>query len=151
MVQNCERRMLMFSIRLFEGSKCIKAGCNLSTTFVFFFCVFMCFPIRVFCICVFVMVVVFLKSQMTERRTIRSQRHWPQESVHVYLCVCVFFLICVCVCLWRLENGQGNNAAGLNVLGLKSQWPGHAVCAPDHHRRLLSKQLATSRNQRRNA
>ena len=146
MVQNCERRMLMLSIRLFECSKCTKA-CNMSTTFVFFFCVFMCFLFRVFCICVFVM---FLKSQMTERGTIRrSQRYWPQESMHV--CICVFFLICVCVCLWRLENGQGNNAAGLNVLGLKSQWPGHAVCAPDHHRRLLSKQLATSRNQRRNA
>ena len=90
MVQNCEIRMLMLSIRLFEGSKCTKAGCNLSTTFFFCFCVFMCFPIRVFCICVFVMFVMFLKSQMAERGTMLpvSTRPYPQESGHV--CICVF-------------------------------------------------------------
>ena len=99
MVQNCEIRMLMLSIRLFEGSKCTKAGCNLSTTFVFFFCVFSYSRVLHLCACD-----VCNVSKVSDDRA-RNNAAGLNTSLSsrvracVYLCVCVTFLICVCVCL----------------------------------------------------
>ena len=87
MVQNCEIRMLMLSIRFLKVQSVQRQDVICPQLLSSFF---VCFPIPVFCICVLVMFVMFLKSQMTERGTMLpvSTRPYPQESGHV--CICVF-------------------------------------------------------------